>query len=347
MPKAKKLPSGAWNCSVYSHTENGKRVYVSFTAQTKSEAELKAAEFKADKKRIVRHDLTVRQVIDGYIEAKEAVLSPSTIAGYCKMLHHYDSIGNKKIRTLTSEDLQRYVSDLSISGLSPKTIKNIYSLLTSSIALYSPDLHFRVTLPAKKKKRPSSPSDEAVQALFDNASFNLKKAIGFGCLGLREGEVSALLYEDINDGWIHVSKDMVQDRHGEWIVKEVPKTEDSDRMVKLPPYLIDLIGTGTGRIVPILPNTIGKEFIKLRNKMGINIRFHDLRHFFCSTAAILQIPDIYTADMGGWSRSGNSTVMKTVYQNNIKSMSDYYADKMAAHMGNIFESCKMKCKTEN
>ena len=347
MPKAKKLPSGAWNCSVYSHSENGKRKYISFTAQTKSEAELKAAEFKADKKRISHHDLTVKQAIDGYIEAKEAVLSPSTISGYYKMKPHYDRIGSRKIRSLNSEDLQRYVSDLSISGLSPKSVRNIYGLLTASIALYSPDLRFRVTLPAKKKKRPISPSDEVVRALFDNASANLKKAIGFGCLGLREGEISALLYEDIQDGWIHVSKDMVRNRHGEWIVKDVPKTEDSDRMVKLPPYLVDLIGTGTGRIVPILPNTIGKQFIKLRDKLGINIRFHDLRHYFASTAAILQIPDIYTADMGGWSRSGNSTVMKTVYQNNIKSMSDYYAEKMAAHMGDIFQSCKMKCKTEN
>ena len=346
MPKAKKLPSGSWNCSVFSHMEDGKRKYVSFTAQTKAEAELKAAEFAANKKRTVHHDLTVRQAVDGYLEAKEPVLSPSTINGYYKMKPHYDRIGNKKIRSLTSEDLQRFVSDLSISGLSPKTVRNIYGLLTASIALYAPDLYFRVTLPAKKKKRPISPSDEAVRALFDNASANLKKAIGFGCLGLREGEISALLYEDIKDGWAHISKDMVQNRHGEWIVKEVPKTEDSDRMVKLPPYLIELIGTGTGHVVSVLPNTISKEFIKLRNKLVIDVRFHDLRHYFASTAAILQIPDIYTADFGGWSRSGNAPVMKSVYQNNIKSMSDYYADKMASHLGDVFKSCKMKCKTE-
>jgi len=46
MAKAKELPSGMWNVTVYSHTENGKRMYESFTALTKNEAELKAAAFK-------------------------------------------------------------------------------------------------------------------------------------------------------------------------------------------------------------------------------------------------------------------------------------------------------------
>ena len=36
--------------------------------------------------------------------------------------------------------------------------------------------------------------------------------------------------------------------------------------------------------------------------------------------------------MGGWSRAGNAPVMKSVYQNNIKSMSDYYADKLEEHL---------------
>jgi integrase len=131
---------------------------------------------------------------------------------------------------------------------------------------------------------------------------------------------------------------MVMNKNNQWIIKDVPKTEDSDRIVKVPGYLLELIGEGTGRIVPVYPNTICKRFIKLRDKLGLSIKFHDLRHYFASTAAVLNIPDIYTADMGGWSRAGNAPVMKSVYQNNIKSMSDYYADKMADHMQKVFTS---------
>ncbi len=50
MAKAKKLPSGQWNVTVYSHTEGGKRRYASFTAPSKAEAERKAAEFTLHKK---------------------------------------------------------------------------------------------------------------------------------------------------------------------------------------------------------------------------------------------------------------------------------------------------------
>lgn len=72
MPKAKKLKSGSWNVTVFSHIEDGKRKYESFTAPTKNEALLMAAEFKAGKKRKVQCDLTVGEALDGYIRAKDA-----------------------------------------------------------------------------------------------------------------------------------------------------------------------------------------------------------------------------------------------------------------------------------
>lgn len=85
MAKAKKLPSGAWNVSVYSHSENGKRKYISFTRISKAEVELKAAEYRNTKHRRRYVDLTVAEAIDGYISSKDGVLSPSTIRGYRRM----------------------------------------------------------------------------------------------------------------------------------------------------------------------------------------------------------------------------------------------------------------------
>ena len=49
MAKAKKLPSGNWNVKVFSHIENGKRKYESFTAESKAEAEYLASQFKHEK----------------------------------------------------------------------------------------------------------------------------------------------------------------------------------------------------------------------------------------------------------------------------------------------------------
>ena len=333
MPKAKKLPSGSWRARVYSYTDaDGKKHQESFTAPTKAQAEMLAAEYAANKHRRARHDITVGEAIDGYISAKEPVLSPSTIRGYDRMRKvDFDAIAKKKVRSLTSEDLQLFVSDLA-RNKSPKSVRNAYGLLTASIALYAPDLTFRVTLPAKPKKRPESPSDEAVRALYNAAYPQLRLCISFAMCGIRRGEMCAFTYEDISDGVIHIDKDMVKDKYGQWIIKPRPKTEDSDRYVILPPFVLNQIGQGTGRIITITPNTITKQFIKYRNKLGLSLTFHDIRHYFASTGALI-MPDIYLADMGGWSR--NSAAMKSIYQNNIASMSEYYAKKMNRHLSGV------------
>ena len=331
MPKAKKLPSGSWRCRVYSYTDaDGKKHQESFTAPTKAEAEMMAAEYAAKKRTCNRRDLTVAEAVDGYIKAKEAVSSPSTIRGYRQMQRcHYDSISNKKIRSLTSEDMQLFISELVNKGLSPKSVRNIYALLTSSVALYDDFAHFRVTLPTKQKKRPESPSDEAVRALYEAASPQMKVCIALGCRSVRRGEISALKYEDIVNGVAHIHADMVKDANGKWIYKEIPKTSDSDRFIKVPD-----LGEGEGFVVKWTPDSITKRFIELRNSLGLTIRFHDLRHYFASTGALI-MPDIYLADMGGWSR--NSAAMKSIYQNNIKSMSDYYANKLEDHISGILK----------
>ena len=329
MAKAKKLPSGMWRVNAFSHRDAaGKQHRVSFTAPTKAEAEMKAAEYAANKHRKARHDLTIADAIDGYITAKEGVLSPSTLRSYRQMQEiYYNSIRSYKISHFTSEDMQIFISDLSVK-LSPKSVRNIYGLLTASIALYSPDSIFRVTLPAKQIKRPVSPSDDEIRALYNAANDKMKVCILLGMYGLRRGEICALKYEDIMDGVAHIHADMVKAPDSTWIYKEMPKTKDSDRFIRLPD-----LGTGEGFIVKWTPDSITKRFIDLRDKLGLNIRFHDLRHYFASTAAVLDIPDIYTADMGGWKRGGS--VMKSVYQNNVTSMSDYYSNKIAAHMERI------------
>lgn len=335
MAKAKKLPSGMWNVTVYSHTENGKRKYESFTAATKSEVELRAAEFSADKKRLSRSDLTVSEAIDGYIKAKSGVLSPSTIREYIRMQKtNYSDLADVKIKKLTTEQIQLWVSGLSLK-LSAKSVRNTYALLSAALSLYQPDRSYKVTLPTKAKSRPVSPDENIIRLLLDKASPELRKCILLGIRGLREGEVSALRYEDVEDGIAHIHADFVKGPDGKWVYKEIPKTSGSDRFIKIPDF-----GQGEGFIIKWKPVTISKRFRELRESLGLTIRFHDLRHFFASSAAVLQIPDIYTADFGGWTRGGSGSIMKAVYQNNIKSMSDYYQDKMDAYFKGLEKNAK-------
>jgi hypothetical protein len=85
-----------------------------------------------------------------------------------------------------------------------------------------------------------------------------------------------------------------------------------------------------------MPDTLSRGFERLRDKVGIKYRLHDMRHFFASTAVLLGIPDLYTADMGGWTRGSNSA-LKSIYQNSMQSMSDYYQSKISDHMGKLIK----------
>ena len=331
MPTAKRLPSGSWNVQIYSHRNSkGRRVYKSFTAGTKRQAELLAAEYKSGKQRIVDDNKTVYEAVTGYINAKEGVLSPSTVRGYERMIKYYKPIEHIKLYQLTNEQIQIFVSDLA-RDLSPKTVSNVFGLLSSSIALYLPDKHIRVTLPRIIHKKTLSPSDEDVRGLYDAAYDELKKCIALSAYGsMRRGEISALKYSDINENVLFIHADLVKDKGGKWVYKE-PKTPDSIRYKTVPAEVIELLGSGPpdDYVVKWLPDTITKRFIDLRKSQGVNIRFHDLRHYYASIGAALGIPDLYLAESGGWKQ--NSKVLKSVYQNKITPISEAFEKKLNDH----------------
>lgn len=82
MAKAKKLPSGNWRVQVFIGKDaNGKNIMKSFCAPTRKEAEKLAAEFELTGKKNLNR-FTVGQALDGYMDLKRNVLSPSTIHGY-------------------------------------------------------------------------------------------------------------------------------------------------------------------------------------------------------------------------------------------------------------------------
>lgn len=338
MATAKKLPSGSYRVRVYSHTENGKKIYESFTAPTKAEAEMKATQWANNKGRRERSGLTVKEAIKGYIDAKEGVLSPSTIRAYrIQLKNNYILIENKPIRKLTSEDLQIFVSALS-KKVKPKSVSNIYGLLSSALSLYLPDTVFKVTLPKKVRTRKDAPSDEDIKTLYATAPLELKKCIALAAFtSLRRGEICALTYKDLDGDILHVTKDLVQDSNNKWVLKEIPKTEWSSRDVAIPEKVKDILGTGkpSERIIKYKnPTSITRVFTRIRDRLGMNIRFHDLRHYYASIGVILGCSDIFLAETGGWVHGSNS-VMKKVYQNSIKEKTKEYSDKMASHFNNL------------
>lgn len=340
MATAKKQPSGMWKVRVYSHTDaDGKQHMRAFTAPTQAEAEAMAAAFRGKADRTARVDLTVAEAIDGYIDAKEGVLSPSTIRGYRRMArNNYGSIRHDKIRRLTTERVQRFVSEIA-QEMSPKSVKNVYGLLAASVALYLPDAVFRVKLPARIKRRDPAPSDAQVMALYNAAPSWLKICIGLAAFcGLRRGEISALKYGDISDGAVHIHADMVQDSSGRYHYKAIPKTADSVRTVYVPEMLLQLIGDGDPEdfVIGKYTGSITAMFEDVRDRVGITgVRFHDLRAYYASVGALL-VPNTVLARFGGWSRS--SGTMQEVYQREVADRTKMYADQMTGYFDGLLRN---------
>ena len=350
MATARKTPSGMWRIRCLAYTdENKKKHYISITEPTKALAEQKAAQFNHKKKLKKRHDFTCAEAVAQYLEALPADISPSTMRGYIAIQKRIAGhpIATMRINQVDDDDLQVFVNKMQKSGLSAKTVQNTYSLLMSSIQKYT-DMRYHVKLPRIHRPPKSAPSDQDVRLLISEASPELKKAICLAAFGsLRRGEVAALKYCDVNykKNTVTVHSDVVMDPAGEWVHKDHPKTDASFRTVELPENIIELLGVGhpDEYVVGLTPGCISDRFDRLKERVDVPMRFHDLRGYCASIMAALGISDTYAQRRGGWSSPG---VLKSVYQNVISEREKQFNAQLNAHFSAMLEMDDAKDDTQ-
>lgn len=331
MAKIEKLPSGRYRTRVFNKYTGKQK---SITAASIREVKALAAQYSFSVS-IDEEDCTIKEAVTRYIENRSSVLSPSTQTVYKKILkNNLSGIEDYIVSEITSEQIQRFVNDLSV-GHAPKTVRNVYGLVISSIHAILPDKHIHVALPQKKPIERHIPTDKDIKALLDNTSGNLRKAILLASVGtLRRGEISALKYSDIQGNTIHVHADMVRTPDKEWVYKDVPKTSSSDRYIDFPREVIrELVSKGgNGYVVNIVPSTITRLFEKHRKKLGLQCRFHDLRHYAASIMHSLGVPDSYIMERGGWS---TDVTLKSVYRHSLSDQSKQFSKKTNDYMKKI------------
>ena len=334
--KAKKLPSGSYRVRIsLGKCEDGKYHYKSFTADTSEEAEYLAAEYRRSgdrRKRTSKDATTIKDAVEDYVDSHRAVSSPATVRGWNQVRNrYYENINWIPVKDFDTKRAQIFVSSLSADGLSPKSVRNIYGLLLSAVTYHDPDKVLRPVLPQKKRPQLHTPTDAEVKLLLDNAGKELKIAILLAAIGtMRRGEVCGLEYSDIKENFIHVQRVVVKDEDKNWITKSVPKTSESERWIEYPQSVIDLIGTGRGRIIQANPDQISGRFRRLKKKLGIPCRFHDLRHYAASIMHALGVPDQYIMDRGGWR---TDTVLKQVYRDVLEDKKNEFT----THANNYLE----------
>ena len=330
---ATKLKNGQWRTQVLISAPGEPRKYKSFYGEFEDEADFKALEFKLGKKKSEdKSSMTIAQALDGYVDLRRPVLSPSTIRGYLAIQRNYitESMGKKKIADIDYLTMQSEANRLS-AEFSVKTAKNTIGLISAAIKVYRPEFTMReISYPKAKKKAYATPDGEALANIYRAAKgTNAEVPILLASwLSLRASEVVGLKWEDIHDDYLNVETAIVLGEDG--AVEKGTKTEGSERKIPLPPFirekLLALPRTGKHVFEGVSASAISKRFHKVLLKNNLPLcRFHDLRHANASIMLMLGVPDKYAMERGGWT---TTSVLKGVYQQTFTSEQKAVAERI-------------------
>lgn len=147
---------------------------------------------------------------------------------------------------------------------------------------------------------------------------------------MRRGEIVGASIDDLDGNTLHVHRCVVVGANNKEVIKEYPKTYESDRYIVLPPEVADKI-RAQGYIYNGTLHSITDAFPRLLDKLGIErFRFHDLRHAFVSIAHAAGLPDAYIQARGGWS---TPYTMNHVYKHTL----DADKRRAQAEINRVFE----------
>lgn len=330
MSDAKKQSNGKWRNLLYVGKDaNGKRIYESFTADTKREANALAA---ARARELEVHgykqqrptEMTVREAAEKYIADRYNVLKPKTIREYKHDMNNYfQHLMDTRLKNLNDEVLQSAintecgrVSERTHRRLSPKTVRNAWGLISASLSAAMPDRKFHVTLPALAKPKCKIPREEQLLMLLDyvhGKRIELPIILSATC-GMRRSEICALdLKKDVDyrDNRIDINKALTIDEFNNWVLVD-NKSYESARILDAPAWVIEALAEARDSGYTWMnPDHVSTAFAYICDKLGIDIRLHDLRHYYASLMHAKNVPEKYAM-----ARMGHSSpyMLRKVYQ---------------------------------
>ena len=302
-----KLPSGSYRVR---QMEKGKMYSVTVPYKPSKKEAYDLVQKKIN--HIVEDAISFEQAANDYVASKKNVLSPSSVRNYNSIIRNLPNDFLKmdihQIDTLVVQKLiNQYASDHA-----PKTTHNLCGFVLSVLRLYLPKMDISVTLPAKPRTEHYTPSTEDVKRIIEHVKgTKYYVPLCLACLGLRNSEICALTIFDLKDDRLTINKALVRSDNG-YVLKPVPKTDASNRVIVLPADLSSAIRE-QGFIYEGYPQQIDKALRRAQKKIGIPpFGIHRLRHFFASYAHdTLKLSDATIQALGGWN---TDNVMKSTYR---------------------------------
>lgn len=320
----RKLPSGS-----YQIREMVDGIRYSVTVRYKprqSEAKRLIAEKVADGRPTGR--LTVEQAFRAYIDKRQATGSPTTIMRFESLLRNMPPwLKKTHVSDVDSKIMQKYVDDL-VEGQAVSTAKKAVTTLASVIRESRP-LTYKVQYPVAPKKDIHIPEDDEVRAILEAVrGTDFEIPFSLCAYGLRRSEVCALELTDLCGTDLYICKGMVCVKGGTEVRQT--KTSESTRHITISADLADRIRE-RGYICKYTPSALTHEFRSVVEGLGLpHMTLHKLRHYFCTRASELGIPESVLLEMGGWKTARVMTeVYRHVQRKTLEEEKKRYADSLS------------------
>ena len=314
--RVRKMYKGAVYLLYFDHEPNEKEITLELARQYESSGGAKGS---------------FERFANAYIENRRNVVSPNTLRTYNTKLNQLsDAFKEKNIQDMTGEDIQAEVNRLA-KKYEPKTVKTTYGFITAVMGTNRPSFKFKVKLPQNIEKAVYEPTSEDIKRILAEVKgTEYSVAFQLGVWGCREGEICALTLDDLKGNLLHIHRTVALDENNNRVIKECPKTDESNRVIPLPETLAEEIRQ-QGFIYEKAPNRLNKKIHEIQKKLGIPpFRFHALRHYFASYAHSLGIPEADILKIGGWK---TASVMRSIYR---KSMEQSLSESIEKMMVNLY-----------
>ena len=315
----------------------------------------------------VRRGKTVADVVEATMQIAATKLKPRSLLSYRQAYdgHILPTFGKRRVSAVTSQDVEKWVADLTASGLAPATVRNNYVAL-NKVYRYAARHRLISTNPCAGVELPRATGGDVFQPAFltphevETLAAALDDVHPYGLLvrfaaysGLRAGEIAGLRVRDVNLLRKEVRVERTLQRvKGGWVVGS-PKSARSTRTVPiLHAPLVDALaaylaehphrtdpdaqlwpGRALGTHALDWDRTFDHQsfyrwyFKPALRKIGLaGTRFHDLRHTY---ASILFAAGIEVHKVSRWMGHASISTTDGIYAHLYEADHSHDAQRLA------------------
>lgn len=306
---------------------------------------------------------TVESLLRYWLWQKPGRLKASTIAEYRRLAlkRIIPALGHHKLHALRPGHCAQLYDDLA-DDLGANTIRRVHSVLSRAFSLairwgwVMDNPVRRAEPPAEVRHRVVVPTDDQVFTLLDVADRDDRYGMGVAMrvavmAGLRRGEILALGPDSVEGSDLVVSRAVSEirgQRNGPSSVVGDTKTHQA-RVVPIPKPLQVALESWTSEVTsridgrpeflfsarkrherPWTPSAFSRRWGLVQAEAGQPVRFHDLRHWFATTALDDGTPETTVAAMLGHE---STATLQRVYAHRVESTARSASDKLGDRFG--------------